>query len=183
VAPSIVRAFFDARWAEMASILAVLSVMTVFQPSAWSAIAYLQAETKTRLILIMSVVRAVLVLTLVALLGWLGGPVWACAGVGVGYAVHSVLTVVLTARITALPAGAYFAGVVRPLLACVPMFVAVTALRIFLAAKGVPVGLSLVGEVLCGGLVYVGAAFVLANANIRELIRLVRVGADRRARG
>ena len=174
VAPTIVRVFFDARWANMASILMVLSVMTVFQPVPWSAIAYLQAEKMTRPIMIMSIARALVLLALVAVLGWLGGPVWSCAGVGVGYALHSVVTVVFTARVTPLAARPYFAAVLRPLLACVPMFLAVAALRIFLAQRHVPGGVSLAAEVLCGAAAYAAAAFALAGANVRELIRLVR---------
>ncbi len=174
VAPTIVSVFFDARWAGMTSILTVLSVMTVFQPVPWSAIAYLQAEKMTRPIMVTSIARALLLLALVAVLGGLGGPVWACAGVGAGYAVHSVLTVVLTARYTPLRARPYFAKVLRPLIACVPMFFAVTALRILLAERGVPAALSLVGQIVCGAAVYAGAALVLAGANVRELVRLIR---------
>jgi len=174
VAPTVVQAFFDARWAGMASIMMVLSVMTVFQPVPWSAIAYLQAEKMTRLIMIMSIVRAVVLLALVALLGWLGGPVWACAGVGAGYAVHAVLTVILTARTTPLPAAAYFGNVLRPLLACVPMFLAVAGLRVFLVERHTPVALTLTAEVICGAGAYALAALALAGANVRELVRLVR---------
>jgi lipopolysaccharide exporter len=174
VAPTIVRVFFDARWSGMASILMMLSVMTVFQPVAWSAIAYLQAEKMTRPIMFMSIARTILLLALVALLGWLGGPVWACAGVGAGYAAHSVLTVAVTARFTSLPARAYFASVVRPLFACVPMFVAVASLRLSLAQRHVPESVSLAAQVLCGSVAYVGAVLVLADANVRELIRMAR---------
>jgi PST family polysaccharide transporter len=174
VAPTIVQVFFDARWAGMASILAMLSVMTVFQPVAWAAIAYLLAEKMTRLIMVMSVARAVLVLALVALLGWLGGPVWACAGVGAGYAAHSLLAILLTARFTPLSARAYFTAIMRPLLACVPMFIAVASLRASLADRHVPGGLSLTAQIICGALVYVGASLVLAGANVRELRRLAR---------
>jgi lipopolysaccharide exporter len=174
VAPTIVRVFFDARWSGMASILMVLSVMTVFQPVPWSAIAYLQAEKLTRPIMVMSISRAILLLGLVALLGRLGGPVWACAGVGVGYAAHSVLTVIVTARFTALQARPYFVSVLRPLVACVPMFLAVAALRIFLAGHGVSGAVSLAAQIACGGGAYAGAAFVLAGANVRELFRLMR---------
>ena len=152
----------------------MLSVMTVFQPVPWAAMAYLQAENITRPIMTMSIARAIVLLALVAVLGWLGGPIWACAGVGAGYAVHSVLTVVVTARFAPLPARPYFVGVLRPLLACVPMFVAVAALRIFLADRHVPGALSLTAQVVCGGAVYAGAVFVFAGANVRELIRLVR---------
>jgi len=174
VAPTIVQVFFDARWAGTASILAMLSVMTVFQPVPWAAMAYLQAENITQPIMTMSIARAIVLLALVAVLGWLGGPIWACAGVGAGYAVHSVLTVVVTARFAPLPARPYFVGVLRPLLACVPMFVAVAALRIFLADRHVPGALSLTAQVVCGGAVYAGAVFVFAGANVRELIRLAR---------
>jgi lipopolysaccharide exporter len=183
VAPTIVQAFFDARWSTMGSILMVLSVMTVFQPAPWSAVAYLQAEKMTRLIMITSIARAFLLLGLVALLGWLGGPIWACAGVGAGYALHSVITVALTARVTSLSARAYFLNVSRPLLACVPMFVAVAALRIFLTERHAPVALSLAAQIACGAVVYAGAAFALAGSNVRELIRLGRGGSPSGASG
>jgi PST family polysaccharide transporter len=176
VAPTLVRAFFDARWAEMASILAVLSVMTVFQPAPWSAIAYLQAEKMTKLIMVTSIGRAVVMLSLIPLLGYFGGPVWACGGVGLGFVFHAVATVVMTARVTPLAAGPYLLNVLRPILACIPMFAAVTALRPALVAIHTPVGLALAAEVVCGGVVYVAAAFVLARSNVRELMGLVRGG-------
>ena len=178
VAPTVARVFFDARWAGMASILTMLSVMTVFQPVTWSAIAYLGAEKITGPIMVMSIARAIVLLALVALLGWLGGPVWACAGVGAGFAAHSLLTVFVTARFTPLSARAYFASVVRPLLACVPMFVAVASLRVFLAERHIPGSASLTAQIICGAVVYLGAVLVLADANVRELIRLVRPAAS-----
>jgi lipopolysaccharide exporter len=177
VAPTIVHVFFDARWAGMASILMMLSVMTVFQPVTWAALTYLQAEQMTRPVMVLSIARTVLLLSLVALLGWLGGPVWACAGVGAGFAAHALLTVLITARFTPLSARSYFVSVLRPLLACVPMFVAVESLRAFLDERHVPGGISLAAQVLCGGVVYVGAALVLADSNVRDLIRLMRPAA------
>jgi PST family polysaccharide transporter len=174
VAPTIAHVFFDARWAGMASILMMLSVMTVFQPVAWSARAYLLAEKITRPILVVSIARTLLLLALVALLGWLGGPVWACAGVGAGFAAYSVLLVVVAGRFTPLSARAYFLSVLRPLLACVPMFFAVVSLQLFLAERQVAGSVSLTAQVVCGAVVYLGAVLVLADANVRELIRLVR---------
>lgn len=174
VAPTVVHAFFDQRWTDMAPILSMLSVMTIFQPSAWPAIAYLQVESKTRLIMFMSGVRAVLVLSLVALFGRFGGPVAACAGVGVGFAAHSVLTVIITAKNTELPAATYFAGVARPFLACVPMWLAVSGAQSIMTSHGVPTFAILAADIVIGAIVYVGAAFVIAGANVREMLRLVR---------
>ncbi len=181
VAPSIVRVFFDTRWAGMAPILMVLSVMTVFQPIPWSAMAYLQAQKMTRPAMAMAIARAIVLLSLVALLGYLGGPTWACAGVGVGYSVHSVLTVLVTARYLPLDVGKYFANVARPLLACAPMFFAVTGIRYGLAQVHVPDAISLAVQVVGGGLVYVASAVVIANSNVREILRLVRQRPEREA--
>jgi hypothetical protein len=73
----------------------------------------------------------------------------------------------------------------RPLLACVPMFVAVVAVRVFLVGRHVPVGLILTAQVVCGAIVYPAAAFALAGANVRELLRMIRGarGAGVRAEG
>ena len=178
VAPTLVHAFFDHRWAEMGSILTLLSCMTIFQPASWPAGAYLEAERKPRLVLVASVARAITLLSGVAILGTLGGPIWACVGVGIGFTVYTVTVVALTSLVTPLPVGRYFIAVMRPLLACGPMFFAVLAARQFFAAVHIPAGLQLALEVLVGGVVYVFGLFVFARTNVQELIGLVR---DRRA--
>lgn len=172
VAPTIVTAFFDARWSGMASMLAVLSVMTIIQPAPWSAVAYLQAERKTRPIAVGSVTRVIVLLGSVIGLGYAGGPVWACAGVGIGFGVYSVQMVVLTARVTKLAGRDYFISTARPLLATVPMFLAVTGLRYLMA--GLPVALTLTAEIVVGAVVYVAFTFVLARKNVQELLQIVR---------
>lgn len=174
VAPALVHALFDERWAEMAPMLVILSVMTVFRPMTWSAIAYLQAEQHTRLIMTTSFLRAALLLALVYLFGTYGGPLLACSAAGVAYAIHSVITIVATGRLTGLPVGPYLLGVARPLVACVPMFAAVTGLHMGLVALGVPLLVALVAEVLAGAAVYVGAVFVVAPATARQLVNLAR---------
>jgi hypothetical protein len=54
------------------------------------------------------------------------------------------------------------------------MFVAVAVVRATLSQHGVPGALSLAIQIVCGGLVYLTTAFVLAGANVRELLRIVR---------
>jgi len=174
VAPTLVHAFFDKRWAEMGSILAVLSCMTIFQPASWPSVAYLQTEKKPRLILVASIARTISLLSGVALLGRLGGPTWACVGVGIGFTVYTVSIVGLTAMVTPLPIGRYFIAVMRPLLACGPMFFAVFALRRFFAPMNLPAGILLCIEVVIGAVVYLVGTFVFARANVKELIGLVR---------
>jgi lipopolysaccharide exporter len=181
IAPSLIDTVFDPRWQAMAPMLAILSVMTVFRPMTWSAVAYLQAVQQTRLVMIMSFMRAVLVLPLVGTFGWFGGPEWACIGGCIGYAVHAIVTIVATGWATGLPVVAYLVGVFRPLLPCVPMFVAVWGTQQALGAAGVPPVASLAIEIVVGGAVYVAAAFVLVRSTARDLVRIGRQAIRRRS--
>src|SRR4051794_21720389 len=89
VAPTLASAVFNNKWGPLVGpMLVILSVMTVFRPMPWSAIAYAQAVQRTRVLMWTSFLRAVLVLSLVALGGTLGGATGACYGAGAGYAVY-----------------------------------------------------------------------------------------------
>lgn len=175
VAPTVVAAFFNERWGRlMPSMLAILSVMFVFPPMTWSVIAYVQAVQRTRIVMMSSAFRAVAVLALVAVGGYTGGPNGACIGAGVGFAVVSVATIIAAGHVTPLPTGAYLGGVARPLLPCIPMYLAVVGVAHALAAAGVPPAASLAVQIATGAVVYVGAAFVLVRRDASELIRLGR---------
>jgi lipopolysaccharide exporter len=181
VAPTLVATFFNAEWQDMMpAMLMILSVMTVFRPMPWSAIAYVQAMQRTGIIMWSSFLRAIVVLSLVALFGKLGDRNWACVGAGLGYALHSVFTIVGACRVTGLPTAAYLLGVSRPLVACAPMFLAVVGIAHALAGLGVPLPISLAAQVIGGGVVYVGAAFVLVRKEALELVRLGREAISRR---
>jgi lipopolysaccharide exporter len=172
VSPTLVDAMFNEQWAGIAPMLAVLSIMTLFRPMTWSAVAYLQAVQQTRLVMWASFTRALLVLPLVALFGWLGDATWACVGATIGYAVHSIGTIVVTGRVTPLPVGPYLAGVLRPLLACIPMFAVVAGIEIGLDRLDVHPVASLLVQIPVGAAVYVAAALVFVRASALELIRL-----------
>jgi lipopolysaccharide exporter len=183
VAPTVCAAFFNDDWGPMISpLLTILSVMTVFRPMSWSAISYAQAVQRTRVVMWSSFVRAIAVLTLVAIGGIVGGPNGACAGVGIGFAIHTVFTIVACGRATDFPVGTYLLGVARPLLPCVPMFLGVVGLAHLLGAAGTPLVVSLVAQVLAGAVIYIVAAFLLVRSDVDELLRLAR-DAIRRRRG
>jgi PST family polysaccharide transporter len=181
VAPTVGAAFFNKHWGPLiAPMLTILSVMTVFRPMPWSAIAYAQAVQRTRVVMWSSFLRAIVVLSLVAAGGYAGGPNGACIGAGIGYALHSVLTIIVSGRATDLPVGPYLLGVARPLLPCVPMFLAVMFLERGLAAAGAPLIVSLAVQIVAGAIVYIGAAFVLVRPSVDELLRLGRDAIRRR---
>jgi len=174
IAPTAVTALFNPLWADMASMLTVLSIMTVMKPMTWSSMAYLQAVGRTPLVMVLAVGRAVLVLTLLAILGLVGGPIWACFGVCIGMTVHAVVTIVATGRVTGVDARACLVGVSRPLLACAPIFAAVLACRALYGAFGVPALPGLVAEIVAGAAAFVVAAFIVARPTALEFIRLAR---------
>jgi PST family polysaccharide transporter len=181
VAPTVVATFFNEKWGPaMASMLAILSVMSVFRPMTWSAIAYMQAVQKTRLIMYSSFFRAIGVLAMVGAFGYAGDENWACVGAAIGFALHSILTIIAAGRVAEFSAAAYLIGVARPLLPCVPLYFAVVATARGLAHLGVPLPISLVAQVAVGAIVYVAAAFVILNRTVRELLRQGREAFGRR---
>lgn len=174
VSPTVVHTFFDARWAPMAPMLVILSVMTMFRPITWSATAFLQAQQHVRLIMVMSFFRAALLLSVMAIAGKLGGPLWACASTALAFSCHSVTMIILTGRTEQISARDYLLNVARPVLACIPMFIGVLALARTLTAFDVPGVVSLVLQVVLGGVLYVAAAFVFARALANDLLTLLR---------
>jgi PST family polysaccharide transporter len=181
VAPTAVAAFFNPAWQErMTPMLAILSVMFVFRPMTWSATAYVQAVQRTRVLMLSSVARAVLVLAGVGVCGYLGGPNWACIGAGIGFFVTTVATIAAAAQATSLPILGYLRAVAQPLMPCVPMYLAVLAVERGLAAAGAPLVASLVVQILVGAIVYVAAAFALLRPTVDELIRAARTAIHRK---
>ncbi|MEZ4360737.1 MAG: oligosaccharide flippase family protein [Kofleriaceae bacterium] len=172
VSPTVVHAFFDERWAGMGPMLTILSVMTVFRPMTWSAVAYLQAVQQTRIIMYASAFRAVIVLSAVAVCGWLGGPLAACVGAGIAYALHSLVTIAASSSVSRLPFLRYVAASFRPLLPCAPMFLAVYWLGQAMLGHGVPALATLVVQIAVGGVLYVAGAFVFVSGSARELLRV-----------
>ena len=62
----------------------------------------------------------------------------------------------------------------RPLLPCIPMYIAVVALQHGLAVAGAPRVVSLAAQVIAGALVYIASAFALCRPGVDELLRIGR---------
>ncbi len=180
IATVLVPALFNAQWAPMAPMLMILSIMTVFRPMTWPAVAYLQASSMTRVIMILAILRGIIVLALVGAMGWLGGPLWACVGACIGYVLHTIVTVVAAGRATGMPIVAYLVGVGRPLLACALMFVVVFVVgreaQALLLAPLVAIAL----QIAIGGVTYMASSFLFAAPTAREFVRLARETISRR---
>ena len=179
LAPTVVHTLLSPAWAGVAPMLMILSALSVTRPFGFTIASYLQASNLPRPAMWLNLSKVVMLLTSIVLLGQLG-PLWACVGVGVAFGGQSLASMMVVAKKDGLRIGAFLRRCVPPLLACVPMVLAVYGTRIALVRLGIEVrGASLAAEVIAGAIVYIAAALVIARSESRELVGLIR-GARRR---
>jgi PST family polysaccharide transporter len=172
VAHTLVDAIFKDRWADVAPMLVILSALSVVRPIGWLIMGYLQAQNRTRTIMVLEAVKVAALLACIALLAMLG-PLWACAGVGVGFGLHAVASLWVVHRVDGMPMWAMTAPMLGPLAASVPMAAAVWGVRAALEGT-MPSAALLLVEVVVGGAVYVPCGLLFARSTSRDLLQLLR---------
>jgi PST family polysaccharide transporter len=173
--PTIVAAFLAPAWQPVGSRVAVLAALSAVYPLGFAIHSYLNASNHPRWVMVLGILRTAVLLGSLALLGWLGGPVWACCGVGLGFAVYALLGILVAARLEKISPLPLLRGLRGPLMACAPMVGAVLGVRYLMHAAGVglPI-LYVVAELLAGAAAYVAGALLLAPAISRELFMVLR---------
>jgi lipopolysaccharide exporter len=177
VSVSLVRTLFSPAWQGVAPYLTILSALSVARPIGWIIFSYLQARHRVRTVMILEVGKLAALLAFIALLS-VFGPLWSAAGVGVGFALHAIISMWIIDRVDGVPIGRMMLAMLGPLLACVPMTGVVLLVRHGLALRSPALGLTL--EIIAGGLVYVGSCFLLARTVTQDLIHLLRHSFRRR---
>jgi lipopolysaccharide exporter len=172
VAPTIVRTLFDRRWAGIAPMLMILSAMATPRPMTWALTAFLQAQQRPRAVMLLSVLNLGTMLALLATFGRLG-PSWACLAVGSASLVHCSGMLYVAHVSEQVPGRRFLATVLRPVVASAFMFLVVAMARYALERLGIqPTWTSLAIEVTIGAVAYVGAACVIAQATVRDVLDL-----------
>lgn len=174
VAPTLKAAFFRDKWELVAPMLTLLSVLSVVRPIGWLVMSYQQAAKRTRVILVLEAFKVVVLLAALVTLGFTFGPLGACVGVGIAYALHSLASAVTVARQESIGVYTLLRPAVLPLLACAPMAAAVLGVRHLLGMTHLPPLVSLGIEVLTGACVYAVGALTLAREQARDFLRLIR---------
>ena len=169
---NVVAACFDARWAALGPMLAVLSLFAVIRPITWIGNAYLQVANHQRALSVLEIGRAVSLVVVIALLGG-RGPLWVCAGAGIAVVLNAAAFLVVLVRRCGFGWAELLGALLPPVLACAPMGVAVVALDRVLH---LPTALALLVEVLAGVVVFVPSALLLARAASKDLLSLLRSG-------
>ncbi|WP_437532356.1 oligosaccharide flippase family protein [Sorangium sp. So ce726] len=182
VAPTILNdTFFNEAWEPAGPLLAVLSALGVTRPIGWVLSSYMQVYGRTRTIMVLEWLKVAAIVGSIALLGTIGGVLWACAGVGVAFGVHALASLWVVKRADGVPYMRLLRPLVRPLLACLPLVAAVLAVRYGMRSlHDLPRGCRLGAEVVAGGLAFVASALVIARQASRDFLQLAREAVRRR---
>jgi lipopolysaccharide exporter len=174
VAEPLVLLLFSDEWHGVGRFVIILSGISIFQPLSSTLGSYLISYSQTRALMVIEILKLVGLVVGMAAFRPLG-PLWVCAGVVASYALHALLCAWLCVRRDGISPSALTVAFLRPLLACLPMVLAVLAVRhgLLLAGMHRPV-VSLVFEILAGIAVYVPAAFVIAPAITRDFLDLIK---------
>ncbi len=180
VAPVVVTALLDPRWAGVAPMLAILCFRSVPLPLNAVLGSYFAARGRTTPLMYLGIARLALVFGLILTLGQLG-PLWACAAVVLAFQLGALLHVFVGGRLEQLPPGPLVAAIVRPLMASALMAALVLLFRVTVEAWiPMPVMLALTLEVGVGCIGYAAAALLVARSTALEFIEVVRGVISRR---
>jgi PST family polysaccharide transporter len=171
VGETVAAAFFDARWAGIGSMLALLSIISAARPVAGTFQSYLYACERPGTVLVLNWMGFVGMVVAMALVGR-AGLAWTCVAVGLAHVVPVVAGMFAIRSFDRLSMADLSRPLVGPLLVSAAMVLAVLAVRPALGAW--PIVPRLVAEIAVGGVVYVAGAFLTLRAATDEVLALVR---------
>jgi PST family polysaccharide transporter len=174
VAPTLADLFLNKKWAGTGQMLMILSALSIVRPMYGAISSYLIVERGPRVTMIIEWLTLGVLMAAIATLGR-RSPLWACGAVGIVFTLRTILGFHVARAQTGLSAGVLLWRLMPPLIACLPMVVAVFAVRIGLERLGVTNPLiQLVVQVSAGALLFVAGALSIAREPSRELLGIIR---------
>lgn len=181
IAPTLGEAFFNKQWAAVGSMLAALAVISFTRPISNTVGGYLQVRRQPRVVAVMDVLTLALLLGALWTLGRLS-PLWACATVGIVFTVRMIVWGYVLRSIEQISLREFLSPLLPPVVACLPMIALIYLLRSLVPVGGHAASIALlIGEVVVGAVAYVGTAWLVARAQLREFVALLRHGLGRAA--
>lgn len=182
VSNTLVRLTLSEEWQDVAPLLTVLAVLSVFRPVGWVVSSYLQAQERNRPLMFLEIGKVIVLIGGIYALSPWGVRASACA-VGFAFGLHTLAGISLVLRNGPSPR-ALLSGFLRPLIACGVMSGAVLAIRLTAEQYGLHhPGVLLAIEVTVGAVIYVPTAYMLCNKTSRDLLSLVKQVVRRRRAG
>jgi PST family polysaccharide transporter len=149
-------------------------MLSVVRPMYGAISGYITVERGPRPLMIVEWFTLAVLMGAIATLGRIS-PLWACGAVGIVFTMRSLLGMYVARSSSGISIATFLAHLTRPLLACGPMVAAVFAVRFGLRQAGIQSPIfHLAAEVAAGGLVFVGAAFLIAPGPAGEVLSLIR---------
>jgi lipopolysaccharide exporter len=180
VAPTVVHALLRKEWEAVAPMLMLLSSLSVVRPVGWTITAYLTARELTRPLMWLALMKVAFLLGCIATIGRFG-PLWACGAVGVAFAGHAIASLGVVTWYDKIPMSRFLARCAPPLVACIPMVLAVLGARWAWQHLGIETrGVGLLIELVAGALGYILGAFVLARSIAMDFVTLMKKGLGRK---
>ena len=179
VGPTVARAFFNPEWAMIGPFLLVLPMVLVVRPIGAVYSSYLMIVRGPKPLMITEIIGLALMLGLVLSIGRTG-PLWVCGMIGVAFAARTLIYMWFVQKLDGVKVRDGLVRFLPIFTACIPMVAAVTGVRVGLIGLGFDrPAVSLLLEVVAGGLVFVAAVLLLARETSRDFMNLV-LGALRR---
>ena len=171
VAETVGQAFFSKKWAEVGPMLMVLSALSAPRPVAQIVSAYFYAGQRLRIVAWLEWLSLGLLMGGIATIGRIG-VLWTCGVVGAVFTLRTLMLMYAVTLMDGVALRRFLLPLVRPLIACVLMVLAIVLVRPSLLELR-PL-LRLVIEIALGAAVYLlGALFVFRDA-AKEFIDLIR---------
>jgi PST family polysaccharide transporter len=177
VGPSLARVFLDPRWEAVGTMLIVLSALAITRPLTGAMLSYLQVRNRISALTFIECVNVIIMLACLVTFGRISY-LWACGAIGVAFALRLFLTMFILRKTDDVPMLPILNRQWRPLLACLPLILAVLGVRYefvqhgYAQLRGVAAAPMLAAEVLAGALAYIAGAWLIANKASRDLIEL-----------
>jgi lipopolysaccharide exporter len=178
VAPTVVDALFDRKWANVGIMLVYLAILSAPRPLAQIVLSYFYACQRPRVVMWLECISLAAIVVSISTVGRIG-ILWTCGAVGTVFVGRTLATMWTANRLDGIRMSSFLVPLIRPLIACGGMVAAVLAVRP--ALHGLSPAARLIAEVAVGATVYVALALVVARSASRELIRLVVSALSRRA--
>jgi PST family polysaccharide transporter len=177
VGPTVATAFFDARWAGVGEMLALLSIISAARPIAGTQQSYLYACERPGIVLVVNWLGFVGMVASMAVVGR-AGIGWTCAAVGIAHILPVLAGMWAIRSLDGTPISELARPIVGPLLVTAAMVLAVVAVRP--ALGGWPIVPRLLGEIAVGAVVYLAGAFLTLRSTVDEVLTLARSALHRR---
>lgn len=166
----LVATFFNPRWQPMAPLLMFLAVLGVVYPMGSAVLAYLKASARPRAVLFFHGTHMALLLLFIVSLGHLGLS-WAALAPGLAGGCYALLALIYVGRVDGVPVLKTLGGLARVLIACVGMSATILIFRHLPGRNPAHYSLGLMAaEVVIGAIAYVATAFLVAPAQVAELL-------------